>query len=142
MIRYLALDLGTKRCGVSLSDRSNTLACPYKTISYSLNDYNYLFNELSAIIEKENVTDVVVGKPVNMDGTSGFASKRSDELVELLKTKNVNISFVDERLTSVFANKILESNGKNAKNSKPLVDTLSACLILETYLRRVQSEGK
>lgn len=141
-MRYLALDLGTKTCGVAYSDKTNTLACPYKTLRFHENDYDYLFNMLKDVIKNYNITHVIIGRPINMDGTYGFATKRSDILVEKLKSLDIMYDFVDERLTSVFANKILESNGKNARNSKKLVDTVSACLILETYLRRLNNNGK
>lgn len=138
-MRYMALDLGTKTCGVAFTDRSNTLACPYRTIKFRSEDYDYLFNLLTEIIEREKITHVIIGKPVNMDGSSGYATHRSDYLVSKLEKINIEISFIDERLTSVFANRILEENGKNARDSKKMVDTVSACLILETFLRRLYS---
>lgn len=141
-MRYMALDLGTRTCGIAFTDRSNTLACPYKTIRFSENNYDYLFELLKSVIAEQKITHVVIGKPVNMDGSSGYATNRSENLVKLLKTLEVEISFEDERLTSVFANKILEENGKDARKSKKLVDTVSACLILESFLRRLENERK
>lgn len=135
----MALDLGTKTCGVAFTDRTNTLACPYKTIRFHNEDYDYLFNLLQEVIEKEKITNIVIGKPVNMDGSNGFATHRSDLLVEKLNSLNLEVSFVDERLTSVFANKILENSGFDTRKSKKMVDTVSACLILETYLRRLEN---
>lgn len=141
-MRYLALDLGTKTCGVAISDKTNMLACPYKTIRFNNGDYELLFSELIEIFSKEKITHVIIGKPYNMDGTSGFATKRSKNLVDFLLQNNISHSFIDERLTSVFAGKILESNGLDNRKSKKLVDTVSACLILESYLRRLDLNGK
>ncbi|MFI3260218.1 MAG: Holliday junction resolvase RuvX [bacterium] len=141
-MRYMALDLGTKTCGIALTDRSNILACPYKTIRFRTEDYEYLYNQLEKIIEEEKITTIVIGKPLNMDGSSGFATNRSDYIVSKFKELEIDVEFVDERLTSVFANKILEGNGKSTRDSKKMVDTLSACLILETFLRRKSNEQK
>lgn len=138
----MALDLGTKTCGVALTDRSNTLACPYKTFRFHSEDYAYLFSLLGEVIKSEKITHVIIGRPINMDGSNGFATHRSDYLVTEFEKIGIDISFEDERLTSVFAHKILEENGKDSRKSKKLVDTVSACLILESFLRRMQIEGK
>ena len=139
-MRYMALDLGTKSCGVAYTDRTNTIAVPYKTIKFKHEDYDYLFLELKKVIDSENITHIVIGKPLNMDGSSGFAAKRSEYLATKLKELNLNISFVDERLTSVFASNILLDNNINAKKGKKIIDTVAACLILETFLKKVNYE--
>lgn len=141
-MRYMALDLGTKTCGVAISDKTNMLASPSGTVKFFKEDYLYLFNNLKKIIEEKKITDIVIGKPLNMDGSSGFATHRSDELVTYFKKLSVNIHFSDERLTSVFAGKILEGAGKSTYESKKLVDTVSACLILENFLRKIENERK
>lgn len=133
----MALDLGTKRCGVAVSDKTCFLSMPIGTISYNVDDYASLYKELNVIIKDKEITHVIMGEPKNMDGSSGFATRRSDELVSMLKGE-VIIIFVDERLTSVYASKILRDNGKNAKQSKGVIDTVSACLILDSYLRSLK----
>ena len=141
-MRYLALDLGTKTCGVAISDKTNILASPLKTIRFQSEDYKTLLVELEDIIKEKEITNLVIGKPLNMDGSSGFATRRSDYIYEELKKLDINISFVDERYTSVFANNILKDLGKSTRGSKKLVDTVSACLILETHLRKIANERK
>lgn len=139
-MRYMALDLGTKKCGVAYTDRSNTIAVPYKTIKYSNEDYESLYTELKDVISKENITHVVIGKPYNMDGTSGFATKRSDYIKGKLEEDSLIVSFEDERLTSVFASNILLSNNIDSRKGKKIIDTVAACLILETFLKKENHE--
>ena len=70
-----------------------------------------------------------------MDGSEGFAAQRTYNFCELLKTLNIKLSLVDERLSSVEAQKILLANGKHAKDIKDKVDMQAAAIILETYIR-------
>lgn len=138
-MRYLAIDLGTKTCGIAISDRSNILACPYNTIRFNSNDYESLAPNLQMIFKEENITDLIIGKPKNMDGTSGFATKRSDELLTFLDTTNINIHYIDERLTTVLAQNIMRENGRNTKKSKKDIDTVAATLILESFMKAVNN---
>lgn len=135
-MRILGLDLGTKTCGISISDKTNIIATPLETIKFKENDYNFLSEYLTKIISEENITDVVIGKPQNMDGSSGFATKRSDEIMPVLKKMKVKVHYIDERLTTIQAQKILHNVGKDVKKSKKIIDTVSACLILEAFLKR------
>ncbi len=137
-MRYLGLDLGTKRCGVAISDKTNLIACPLSLINYNSEDYESLAKEISLIIKENEITDLVIGLPKNMDGSSGFATKRSDRLLECLELGDVSVHFIDERLTTVMASNILRDNGKNAKKQKKMIDTLSACLILEDFMKRAK----
>ncbi len=139
-MRYLGLDIGVKRCGIAISDKTNLLATPYKTVSYNYEDYQNLANIIDEIIKLNNITDLVIGMPINMDGTKGFAAKRSEGFKDYLKTETINIHYIDERLTTVSAMNILHENGKNEKNGKKVIDTLSACLILEIFMKRIENE--
>ncbi len=136
-MRILALDLGTKRCGVAISDKTNIIACPHSLLSYYNEDYKNLADQLQVILEDNCITDLVIGKPINMDGSSGFATKRGEILLEFLNTENINVHFIDERLTTVMASNILRESGKDTRKSKKIIDTLSACIILETYMKRL-----
>ncbi len=141
-MRILALDIGTKRCGVAISDISNTLSSPYSTVSYNSNDYKALGEVINKIIEEKKITDLVVGNPKNMDGSSGFATKRFDELKSYLNLDNITVHLIDERLTTVFAQNILKENGTKIKKGKKDLDVLSACLILEDFLKRLKNGQK
>ena len=135
MNRYLGLDLGTKTLGVSISDRSNTIIFPYKTIHFKKEDYDAAINEVKTIVEKEKITDIVIGLPKNMDGSLGFAAKRTMNFIPKLNNLGVNVYSVDERLTSVEAERLLHENNLKSKDFKDKVDMEAAVLILESYLR-------
>ena len=136
-MRYLGLDLGTKTLGVAVSDKTNNIASPITTLRFSSEDYESLLEPLKELISKYDITNIVLGLPKNMDSSLGFAAQRSHNFKELLE-KNINIPIilVDERLTSVMAHNILSENGKKTIDHKKDVDTLSACLILEDYLKK------
>lgn len=135
--RYLGLDLGTKTLGVSITDRSNTIIFPYVTIRFKKEDYDDAINQVKTIIEKENITDVAIGLPKNMDGSLGFASQRTLNFIPKLEKLGVNVFTVDERLTSVEAERILHENNLKSKEFKDKVDMEAAVLILESYLRSI-----
>lgn len=137
MERYLGLDLGTKTCGVAISDRSNTIIFPHSTIHFTREDYDAAIEQIKEIIDKEDITDVVIGLPKNMDGTLGFASQRTLNFIPKLEALGVKVFTVDERLTSVEAERILHDNNLKSKEFKDKVDMEAATLILESYLRSI-----
>src|SRR5574344_250954 len=102
-MRYLGLDLGTKSCGISISDKNNVLCFPKEPIFYDQEDYENLLKKILAIILEDDITDVVLGLPKNMDGSMGFAAQRSIDFASRLKEKNIVVHFVDERLSTVEA---------------------------------------
>ena len=136
-MRYLGLDLGTTTLGISISDKTNTLVSPLKVIKFSFEDYASVIDELKEIIKEYNIDKVVLGLPKNMDGSMGFASERSLNFKELLEKNNIFVILEDERLTTKSAENIIHSNNENVKNTKGKIDAIAACLILESYLKRV-----
>ena len=139
-MRYLGLDLGTRSCGLAITDKCNTLSTPMEPIFFKQNDYDDLLKQLKIIIEEKKVTNVVIGLPKNMDGSLGFAAERSISFANILKDIGLQIHFVDERLSTVEALSILHFTGKTAKNSKKIIDSVSANIILETFLRGINNE--
>ena len=137
MKRYLGLDLGTKTCGISITDPSNTIIFPHKTIRFNKEDYDNAIVQIKEIIDKENITDVVIGLPKNMDGSLGFASERTLNFIPRLEKLGVEVFTVDERLTSVEAERILHENNLKSKEFRDRVDMEAAVLILESYLRSI-----
>lgn len=133
--RYLGLDLGTKTLGVAITDPSNNVIFPRITLHFKSEDYDDAINQLREIIETEKITDVAIGLPLNMDGSKGFASMRTLNFIPMLEKLNVKVHTVDERLTSVEAQRILHDNNLKAKEFKDKVDMEAAALILESYLR-------
>lgn len=134
-MRYLGLDLGTKSCGIAISDKTNILSTPKDPIFYEREEYEKLHEKLLPIIKENNITDVVIGLPKNMDGSLGFAAERSINFAQVFKEDGLTVHFVDERLSTVEAMSILHFTGKTEKNSKKVIDSVSANIILETFLR-------
>ena len=134
-MKYLGMDLGTKRLGLAIST-SGVLTTPYKLISFKT--YEEARDEVIKIIEKEKITCLVLGLPKNMDNSMGFAAERSLNFKKLLEEKcSLPVNLVDERLSTVEAESILIENNYSRAKRKNVIDELSACIILDTYLRKV-----
>ena len=130
-MKYLGLDLGTKTLGLAIGIGS--IATPYNVLRYS--NINDLIDELLIIIKKENIDELVLGLPKNMNNSLGFASDRSLEFKSLLERKtDIKIHLVDERLSTTEAEKILISTNTSRKKRKEKIDAYAACIILETFL--------
>ena len=139
-MRYLGLDLGTTSLGMAITDKTNTLVSPLKLIKFNSEDYETALKEVQKVVLEYQITDIILGLPKNMDNTLGFAAERSMEFKELLDKKGYNVYLEDERLTTVEALNILKNNGiKNIKKKKK-TDMVSAVLILEGYLKRINNE--
>lgn len=135
-MRYLGMDLGSKTLGLAISDKLGIISSPYKLIRYK--DVDDLIKEVLSIIEKEEVDALVLGYPKNMNNTIGPAAERSLEFKELLKqSTNKEIHLVDERLSTMEAEKILIFADVSRKKRKKIIDEVSASIILDTYLRKV-----
>lgn len=134
-MRYLGLDLGTKTLGVAITDPSNTIIFPRCTLRFGFEKYDEALEMVQKIIEEENITDVVIGLPLNMDGSKGFASQRTMNFIPKLEKLGVNVYTVDERLSTVAASSILHSCNLKEKDFKDKVDMEAAALILESYMR-------
>lgn len=135
MRRILGLDIGDKRIGIAVSDLLGMMAQPLYTLTRkSTKD---AINEIAEIIQKEDIKQVVVGLPKNMDSTEGIQAKRTRDFSQLLLEKtnsNIEIIYCDERLTSKMAKQSL-SHIKLAKaKEKKLIDTAAAVHILQGYL--------
>ena len=129
-----ALDIGTKRIGIALSDYLLMLAHGHSYIPREPEE-----NALESIkkIAKENhVEKIVVGLPLNMDGTKGFQAENCEEFAS--KIKDFEVIFEDERLTSDTAEENLRNKKIDFRKDKGLVDIESACIILEQYLSRTK----
>ena len=137
---YLGLDLGSKTLGISISDRTSTIASSVEVIRY--NNIDELFNRLDEIVYIRKVDAFVLGNPLNLDGS---ISKRSEETLEFKKelekkypTKKVILQ--DERLSTVEAERMLISNDTKRKNRKKVIDKIAATIILQAYLDKRSHE--
>lgn len=129
--RIVALDIGTKRIGVAVSDALMLGASPVKVIKRQ--DDKSALKEIVTILEEYNTDTILIGVPYNMDGTLGFQAKNCLDFIKPLENKYIILK-QDERLSSEKAEEILRNNGKKYTKNKGLVDVAAACVILQDYL--------
>lgn len=143
----LALDLGTKRVGVAISDATAQLASPRSTIMRS-GDRQKEHREVARIVEDEGCGLVVVGLPLNMDGSRGTAARAAEaEAADLARLLSVPVELVDERLTTVSADRILQARGAKAPARRKVVDQTAAAVLLQAWLdgeggARARADGR
>ena len=132
---YLGLDLGSKTCGVAISDRTGIIASSLEVIRYY--DYEDLLHQLELIVIERKVDAFVLGNPLNLDGS---LSKRSEITLEfrdmLIEKFHKEVFMKDERLSTVEAENLLISNDTNRKNRKKVIDKIAASIILQAFLDR------
>lgn len=129
--RILALDIGTKRIGIAISDVFWMGASPVKTINRK--DDKLALDEIKKIAKEYGANTILIGIPYNMDGTLGFQAKNCLKFIEPLR-KEYEILEQDERLSSSQAEEILKQQGKKYTKNKGMVDVTAACVILMEYL--------
>lgn len=135
MAKILGLDLGSRTCGVAISDISGFLARIYETIRFSDDDYDTCLKRVVEICEKENVNDIVLGLPKHMNGDVGIRGQISlDFKAKLLEIKPFNVILWDERLSTVAANRFMLEGNMRRDFRKSHKDELAAVVILQNYL--------
>lgn len=128
----MALDIGTKRIGIALSDYLHILANGHSYISRT--PETEAIEAIKKIAKENNVKTIVIGVPYNMDGTQG---SQANDCIEFSKNfDEFSIVQEDERLTSDTAEENLQNKKINFRKDKGLVDIESACIILEQYLSK------
>ncbi len=138
--RVLALDVGTKRIGLAVTDELGITAQPLETLVRQNKRKD--FAALKALAEKLQVTDIVIGLPLRMSGEAGTqAEKISAFAKELSKHVTHPIHFYDERLTSAEANRMLDEAGKTRLERKGVVDKMAAVMILQGWMGRNSRES-
>jgi putative Holliday junction resolvase len=132
-MRYLALDVGERRIGVALSDETATLASGLETVVRTGGRRDVA--AIAALVQRHRPEAVLVGLPLNMDGTAGAQAEKVRTFVEELKGR-IKVPFVerDERLTTVEANEILRKSGVAWAQRAALLDKVSATVILQEFL--------
>lgn len=133
-MKILALDYGTKRIGVAVSDATGTLASPRPYIPTMA--FMKIKAALRDLIEKESISQIIIGMPRNMDGSYGPSAELVREFVEKLKTGGITtpIQMIDERLSTVQASRQLHDAGRNTRQQRELVDSASAAVLLQSHL--------
>ena len=134
MYKVMALDIGTKRIGVALSDYLLMLSNGHSCVPRQPEDK--AIEEILDIAKTNNVKKIVVGVPFNMDGTQGSQAQDCKDFAG--KLSGYDIIYEDERLTSDTAEENLRAKKIDFRKNKGLVDIESACIILEQYLSRLK----
>jgi len=133
MYRVIGLDIGTKRIGIALSDPLLITAQPFATIERK--PEKDAIDKIANIIKEYSVEKIVAGLPLMMNGDFGPQAQDCEEFAKKIEQKtNINVIFVDERLTSFEAEEILKAQKVKYTKDKGKVDMIAASIILQEYL--------
>jgi len=132
-MRILALDHGTKRIGVAVSDETRTIAQPLEYIPAE--PFAGFLERLKKILAEKEISFILIGMPRNMDGSYGPAAQKVETFIGVLKTAvTVPIKTWDERLTSTMANRTMIQANVRRDQRKEKVDAMAAAILLQSYL--------
>ncbi len=136
-MRILGIDYGNSKVGLAVTDLLGITAQGLETVMYQGRD-KVLLKRLDEIIEQYEITTIVLGMPYNMNGTTSERTEVTEKFLHKLKCKynQLKIETIDERLTTVEANKTLNFLDVNKNKKKAIEDTLAAVYILETYMNK------
>jgi len=135
-MRILGIDYGDSRIGIAVSDSMGWTAQGLETIK-SKDSLKKALERIREIILQYEIKDIVIGYPLNMNGTAGPRTERTEAFIKKLQQLgDFNIIKWDERLTTVSAHRAMNELGVKASNKKNIVDTMSAVFILQGYLDR------
>jgi putative Holliday junction resolvase len=131
--RLLGIDPGKRNVGIAICDPSHLIATPYETIQ--VKKLKNLLEELDKIITENDIKGIVVGHPINMDGTEGPRSQSTKDFVKnIIKHTHLPVTLWDERLSSVGAFKSMRDLGINSSSKKDKLDENSAAFILQGFI--------
>ena len=139
-MRKLGIDYGDARTGIAITDALNITVQGLETIHNGGSD-KVILRRLDEILEQYEIDTIVVGKPINMDGTSSERTQITEKFIHKLKCKynKLKIETIDERLTTIAAHKTMNLLDVNKNKKRNIVDTISAVYILETYLNKIKN---
>ena len=131
--RLVGLDLGSKRIGVSICDDKQSIATPFKTINKT--NKTDLINDLNTIIEENNITAIIIGYPLNMDGTPGRSAQSVNDIAtNISESINLPVILWDERLSTVGAFNLSKQLDVNITKKVKTIDQNAATFILQGAL--------
>jgi len=129
-VRFIGLDLGSKRIGVSICDERQSIATPFKTINKT--NTNDLIDQLKVIIEENNIGGIIVGNPLNMDGSLGRSAQSvNDVALNIEKSIDLPVILWDERLSTVGAFNLSSLLDVNVSKRVKTIDQNAAAFILQ-----------
>ena len=139
-MRILGIDYGDARCGIAITDPLNITAQGLETINCEGSD-KIVLKRLDEILNNYEVDTIVIGMPLNMNGTESERAEKTRKFIHKLKCKynSLKIEWIDERLTTVAAHKTMNELEINKHKKKNIVDTISAVYILEAYLNKLKN---
>jgi putative Holliday junction resolvase len=133
-VRILALDLGSRRIGVAVSDATETLASPRPPVERS-GDRSLDHRRIAGLVAEEEAGAVLVGLPLSLDGREGPAAVAArEEVAQLQAVLPVPVEVHDERLTTVTAHRLLAEQGLDSRRRRSAVDGAAAAVLLQTWL--------
>ena len=140
-MRKIGIDYGDSRVGIALTDELGITAQGLETIHHDGND-KIVLKRLEEIFNQYEIDTIVIGMPINMDGTKTDRCEVTKQFIHKLKCKfsKIPIEEIDERLTTVAAHKTMNLLDVNKKKKKNIVDTISAVYILETYMNKIKNK--
>ncbi len=139
-MRKLGIDYGDSRVGIAITDALGITAQGLETIHHNGND-KIVLKRLEELFNEYEIDTIVIGMPINMDGTKAERVEVTNKFIHKLKCKfsKIPIEEIDERLTTVAAHKTMNFLDVNKKKKKNIVDTISAVYILEIYMNKIKN---
>jgi putative Holliday junction resolvase len=143
-MRILAIDYGSKGIGIAISDELQMMARPLTTIRRERMKMSEIYDRISSLVQENEAGELVVGMPLNMDGSRGDAALSVEKFISKLKEKmEIPVFAVDERLTSHEADQILREMGVGEKERRARSDEYAAMVILQDFLdQKSRQAGK
>ena len=136
--RLLGIDLGTKRIGIAISDYNQKIATPLQTLDKS--KQSKLIDELESIITEYDIKGIIIGNPINMDGTYGKSSQSAKDIAINISNKiDIPVSLWDERLSTVGAFNLSSELDINVSKREKDIDKFAAAFILQGALDFIQN---
>jgi putative Holliday junction resolvase len=141
-MRKIGIDYGDSRVGIAITDELGITAQGLETIHHNGND-KIVLKRLEEIFDEYDIDTIVIGIPINMNGTKTERVEVTEKFIHKLKCKfnTVKIEKIDERLTTVAAHRTMNYLNINKHNKKNIVDTISAVYILETYMNKIEKNN-
>lgn len=136
MDKYIGLDLGTTTIGIAISDILGFVH-GLETFKFQAEAYSQARKRVHELVASTGIKNIVIGLPINMDGSEGESAKRSRRFAEdlLKEDETLKVDLQDERMTTITAHRTLNELNVNSKQRKNSVDRLAACEILDFYLK-------
>ncbi len=142
-MKILALDYGDASLGIALSDAEGMLARGAGNLSFPKGRTEEALSHVRKVVENENVRLVVLGLPLNMDGSRGRQAEATERFKEELEqTLDVPVVLEDERLTTVYAKKRMLESERSRKKRRSHLDEEAAVVLLQAYLDKTRKEDE